>query len=94
MDDFLVPTDGTLKTFVDMSFGTRQPTESERAEREKEYAPFLKQEQERLRRAVKLGVPIAAGSDMYFSMPRMTRGQASLLELPIRSYGGRIPESG
>ncbi|HXJ88994.1 MAG TPA: amidohydrolase family protein [Candidatus Binatia bacterium] len=76
---FLVPTDGTLKTFVDMSFGTRQPSESERAEREKEYAPYVKQEQDRLKRAIKMGVPVAAGSDMYLSMPRMTRGQASLL---------------
>ncbi|HTT23400.1 MAG TPA: amidohydrolase family protein [Candidatus Sulfotelmatobacter sp.] len=76
---FLVPTDGTLKTFVDMSFGTRQPTDSERAEREKEYAPYVQHEQDRLKRAIKMGVPIAAGSDMYLSMPRMTRGQASLL---------------
>lgn len=76
---FLVPTDGTLKTFVDMSFGTRQPTDTERAEREKEFAPFVKQEEERLKRAIKMGVPIAAGSDMYLSMPHMNRGQSSLL---------------
>jgi len=58
---FLVPTDATLKTFVDMSFGRHQPTESERGEFEKEYAPFVRQEQDRLTRARKLGVPIAAG---------------------------------
>lgn len=88
---FLVPTDGTVKTFVDMSFGDRQPTQNERAEREKEYAPFVKQEQERLRRAVKLGVPIAAGSDMYLSMPRMTRGQASLLVYEAYTEAGMTP---
>jgi imidazolonepropionase-like amidohydrolase len=88
---FLVPTDGTVKTFVDMSFGARQPTESERAEREKEYAPFVKQEQERLKRALKLGVPIAAGSDMYLSMPRMTRGQASLLVYEAYAEAGMTP---
>jgi imidazolonepropionase-like amidohydrolase len=88
---FLVPTDGTLKTFVDMSFGMREPSDRERADHEKEYAPFVKQEQERLRRAIKLGVPIAAGSDMYLSMPRMTRGQASLLVYEAYAEAGMTP---
>jgi imidazolonepropionase-like amidohydrolase len=88
---FLVPTDGTVKTFVAMTLGARQPTESERAEREKEYAPFVKQEQERLMRAMKLGVPIAAGSDMYYSMPGMTRGQASLLVYEAYAEAGMTP---
>jgi len=88
---FLVPTDATLKTFVDMTFGTRQPTESERVDREKEYAPFVKEEQERLMRAVKFGVPIAAGSDMYYSIPRMTRGQASLLVYEAYAEAGMTP---
>ncbi len=88
---FLVPTDATVKTLVDMSFGTRQPTATERAEREKEYAAFVKQEQERLMRAVKLGVPIAAGSDMYVSMPGKTRGQASLLVYEDYAEAGMTP---
>jgi imidazolonepropionase-like amidohydrolase len=88
---FLVPTDGTLKTFVDMSLGSRQATDNERTEREREYAPFVKQEQERLMRAVKLGVPIAAGSDMYLSMPGMTRGQASLLVYEAYAEAGMTP---
>jgi len=85
---FLVPTDGTVKTFVDMTFGMRQPTENERAEREKQFAPFVKKEQDRLKRAIELGVPIAAGSDMYYSMPRMTRGQASLLVYEAYAQAG------
>ena len=76
---YLVPTDGTLKTFEDMSFGTRQPTEAERSKAEQEFEPVVKIEQDRLRRAIKFGVPIAAGSDMYLTMPGMNRGQASLL---------------
>jgi imidazolonepropionase-like amidohydrolase len=88
---FLVPTDGTVKMFVDMSFGTRKPTAAERAEHEKEYAAFVKQEQERLMRAVKLGVPIAAGSDMNVSMPGMTRGQASLLVYEAYAEAGMMP---
>ncbi|HKS80677.1 MAG TPA: amidohydrolase family protein [Candidatus Acidoferrales bacterium] len=76
---YLVPTDGTLKTFEDMSFGTRQPSEAERRSAEQDFGPFVKLEQDRLRRAIQFGVPIAAGSDMYLTMPRMNRGQASLL---------------
>src|SRR3954451_15108923 len=33
---------------------------------------------DRLVRAVKLGVPIAAGSDAYYALPGKTRGQAAL----------------
>lgn len=88
---FLVPTDGTLKTFVDMSFGSRRPSDSERAEREKEFAPFVKEEQERLKRALKIGVPVAAGSDMYLSMTGMTRGQASLLVYEAYAEAGMKP---
>ena len=88
---FLVPTDGTLKTFVDMTFGSREPSASERAERETEFAPFVKAEQDRLRRAIKFGVPIAAGSDMYLSMPHMTRGQASLLVYEAYTDSGMSP---
>jgi len=88
---FLVPTDGTLKTFVDMSFGMRQPSEAERGEREKEFAPFVKEEQDRLKRAIQAGVPIAAGSDMYLTMPRMTRGQASLLVYEAYAESGLTP---
>ena len=86
---FLVPTDGTVKTFVDMSFGMYQPTETERAEREKEYVPWVAREQERLKRAIKAGVPIAAGSDMNVTMPAMTRGQASLLVYEAYAESGR-----
>lgn len=88
---FLVPTDGTVKTFVDMSFGSRRPSDVERAEREKELAPFVRQEQERLKRALKAGVPIAAGSDMYLTMPGMTRGQASLLVYEAYAEAGMTP---
>jgi imidazolonepropionase-like amidohydrolase len=88
---FLVPTDGTLTTDVDASFGAREPSESERSKREKAYAPFVKREQERLMRAVKLGVPIAAGSDMYLSMPGLTRGQASLLVYEAYAEAGMTP---
>jgi imidazolonepropionase-like amidohydrolase len=88
---FLVPTDGTLKTFLDMSIGTRHADAAERADLEKEFAPFVKAEQQRLQRAIKFGVPIAAGSDMYLSMPHLTRGQASLLLYDAYSEAGMSP---
>ncbi|HKV23803.1 MAG TPA: amidohydrolase family protein [Candidatus Acidoferrum sp.] len=88
---FLVPTDGTLKTFVDMSIGTRHASASERAALEQEFAPFVKRSQDRLQRAIKFGVPIAAGSDMYLSMPHLTRGQASLLVYEAYAAAGMSP---
>ncbi len=88
---FLVPTDGTLKTFLDMSFGTRTPTEEERKQYERNYSQFVKQEQERLQRAIKFGVRIAAGSDMYLSMPHLNRGEASLLVYEAYADAGMTP---
>jgi imidazolonepropionase-like amidohydrolase len=38
----------------------------------------------RLARAVELGVPIAAGSDVYYGRPERTRGE--LAKLPLRAY--------
>jgi imidazolonepropionase-like amidohydrolase len=88
---YLVPTDGTLKTFEEMSSGTLQPTEAERSKAEQELGPFVKDEQDRLRRAIKFGVPIAAGSDMYLTMPGMNRGQASLLLYEAYAEAGMTP---
>ena len=88
---YLVPTDGTLKTFEEMSFGTRQATVAERSKAEEEFGPFVAGEQERLRRAIKFGVPIAAGSDMYLTMPGMNRGQASLLVYEAYEEAGMTP---
>jgi imidazolonepropionase-like amidohydrolase len=51
----------------------------------------FKKEQDRLKRALKMGVPIAAGSDMYLSMSGMTRGQASLLVYEAYAEAGMKP---
>jgi imidazolonepropionase-like amidohydrolase len=47
--------------------------------------------QDRLQRAKKMGVPIAAGSDMYLTMPGKTRGQASLLVYEAYAAEGMTP---
>ncbi len=51
----------------------------------------LLQYRENLGKAVKFGVPIAAGSDMYIELPGMTRGQASLLIFRAYTEAGMTP---
>ncbi len=88
---FLVPTDGTLQEFLNMMFGKRQPTPEERAEQEKKFRPYVEGNRDRLQRALKFGVPIAAGSDMYLTMPNENRGQASLDMLDAYAEEGMTP---
>ncbi|HKW34471.1 MAG TPA: amidohydrolase family protein [Candidatus Acidoferrum sp.] len=88
---FLVPTDGTLQTFLNMTFGTRQPSAEEKSRMEKLYQPFVERSRDRLRRARKMGVPIASGSDMYLTMPNLNRGEASLLVFEAYSEAGMSP---
>ena len=45
---------------------------------------FVTSSRERLRRAIKAGVPIAAGSDMYYQLGSRSRGEAS--HLMFRAY--------
>lgn len=88
---YLVPTDGTLQTFEDMSFGSRQPSAEERSRFEKQIKPYVMGEQDRLRRAMKMGVPIAAGSDMYLKIAGKNRGQATLLVYEAYAEAGMTP---
>lgn len=75
---FLVPTDGTLQEFMDMTFGARQPTAEERSRTAAQFKRYIDGNHERLQRAMKFGVPVAAGSDMYLTIHGKNRGQASL----------------
>ncbi len=52
---------------------------------------FIDANHDRLRRAIKLGVPIATGSDTYFQTPGKTRGQASLAMLRSHVAAGMTP---
>ena len=88
---FMVPTDGTLQQYVNMSFGKRQPAPEERAELEKQLKPYVDGNRDRLQRARKFGVPVAAGSDMYLTMPDENRGQASLDVLEAYAEEGMTP---
>jgi imidazolonepropionase-like amidohydrolase len=88
---FLVPTDGTEQEYLDMVFGTRQPTPDEIKEQEKWIKPTVAANRDRLLRARKMGVPIAAGSDTYLTIPHKTRGQASLEMLSAYAEEGMTP---
>jgi imidazolonepropionase-like amidohydrolase len=75
---FLVPTDAPLDVYMDINFAGRRLTAEERRTTEGLFAPDLAAARDRLGRAVKAGVRIGAGSDMYLVLPGRTRGQASL----------------
>ncbi len=53
--------------------------------------PYAQMKMQTLAKAVKFGVPIAAGSDMYIELPGMTRGQASLLIFRAYTEAGMTP---
>lgn len=88
---YLVPTDGTTDDFALMIFGKKTPSSVERAKFDKEFAPFLSGSRDRLQRAKKFGVPIAAGSDMYLTMGDLNRGQASLSVYNAYAADGMTP---
>jgi len=83
---FIVPTDGPLESYGGM-FQQAQSNE-ERAQMEAQMKTFIARSRKRLERAVKAGVPIAAGSDMYYRLPGKTRGQASLMMLRAYAESG------
>lgn len=88
---FLVPTDFTPDS-IRLVFAAdleRNPQDKEDFEGYiKDYASKMP---DRLRRALKAGVRIAAGSDMIFTYPGKTRGQASLLVLQALQSEGMKP---
>lgn len=88
---FLVPTDGTEQEYLAIVFGSRHPAPDELAEQEKWIKPSIAGNRDRLQRARKFGVPIAAGSDMYFAIPKQNRGQASLEVLAAYADEGMPP---
>jgi len=87
---FLVPTDGTLDDYVSI-FGQRSMTDEERSMYRQQMEGALKGLHDRLTRAIKAGVRIAAGSDMYYKLPGKTRGQASLTMIGAYADAGLPP---
>ncbi|HEX8558059.1 MAG TPA: amidohydrolase family protein [Pyrinomonadaceae bacterium] len=84
---FLVPTDGPAESYPLPD--AEQPEQRGRAKRHID--ALVEGNRDRLRRAAKAGVPLAFGSDMYYRLPGLTRGQASLLTLRAYSAAGLTP---
>jgi imidazolonepropionase-like amidohydrolase len=76
----LVPTDGPLESYEMANQGTPE----QREERKKDYTEQVENNRDRLSRALKAGVRVGFGSDVYYHLPGRTRGQISLLT--FRSY--------
>src|SRR5436305_5117691 len=74
---YLVPTDFTVDDLEAVVHRPGTTAEEEKAIRER-LERLSATVHERLAKAVKLGVPIAAGSDAYYALPGKTRGQAAL----------------
>jgi imidazolonepropionase-like amidohydrolase len=88
---FLVPTDDTLRQLEEMVFGGREPAAGERARMEQKLKGYVDGNRDRFQRALKMEVPIAAGSDMYLTVPGKNRGQASLDVLQAYYNEGMTP---
>lgn len=88
---FLVPTDAPLDVYMDINFAGRRLTAEERRTNEALFAPGLAASTERLKRAIKAGVRIGAGSDIYLVLPGQTRGQASLNMFRSYANAGMSP---
>src|SRR5205085_12284781 len=74
---FLVPTDYPADFYL--LLGPSDLTPEQKKQQEAGIKMFTSGSRERLARAIKAGVRIAAGSDEYYQAPGKTRGQTSLL---------------
>jgi imidazolonepropionase-like amidohydrolase len=88
---YLVPTDYPWEFYSDTFTAGRSLTPEERRESEEGSKAFARSNSERLARAVKAGVRIAAGSDEYYNVPGKTRGQASLMMFRAYASAGMTP---
>ena len=88
---YLVPTDYPAEFYVS-AFGSPANATPEQLKQQEEGArAFAKSNNERLARAIKFGVPVAAGSDEYYDVPGKTRGQASLQMFRAYTAAGMSP---
>ncbi len=85
---YLVPTDYPAEFYITLYKPSGTQTPEQLRQQEEGARGFVKSSQDRLARAVKMGVPIAAGSDEYYDYPGKTRGQASLMM--FRAYAATM----
>jgi imidazolonepropionase-like amidohydrolase len=84
---FLVPTDGPIESYQTSD----QVTPEQREQRKKTYMAQVEGNRDRLTRALKAGVRVAFGSDVYYHLAGMTRGQISLLTFRAYVDSGMSP---
>lgn len=83
---YLVPTDFPAEHYVPPNL-----TPEQRARALANIKGFTSRSRERLARAIKLGVRVAAGSDSYYAEPGLTRGQTSKLMFRAYAEAGMPP---
>jgi imidazolonepropionase-like amidohydrolase len=88
---YLVPTDYPAEFYSAIFSGGRKQTPEESQQAEARFKRFADSNAQRLGRALKAGVRIAAGSDEYYNTPGKTRGQASLLMFRAYATSGMSP---
>ncbi len=88
---FLVPTDTTQEAVAELLMKTLPPFKEQRPELEMYVKEQVEFAPERLRRALKMGVRLAAGSDLAWKWPGRTRGEQSLLIFDAYARAGMPP---
>ncbi|TGD79651.1 amidohydrolase family protein [Hymenobacter wooponensis] len=88
---FLVPTDYPAEFYLAAFQAPASATPEQRQGYERGARAFAASNNQRLARAVKAGVRIAAGSDEYYQLPGKTRGQASLMMFRAYAAAGMKP---
>jgi imidazolonepropionase-like amidohydrolase len=88
---FLVPTDFTPDSLRQIFAADIERNPKEKDDFEAYVKDYASKVPQRLERALKAGVRIAAGSDLFFMYPGKTRGQASLLVLEALNSEGMRP---
>ena len=83
---YLVPTDFPAEYYLPPNLSAEQ-----RVQALANIKRFTSGSRERLARAIKLGVRVAAGSDSYYASPDMTRGQTSKLMFRAYAEAGMSP---
>jgi imidazolonepropionase-like amidohydrolase len=86
---FLVPTDYPAEFYLEAF--SPNATAEQRKQQEAGVKMFVASSRNRVQRAIKAGVRIAAGSDEYYKIPGKTRGQASLLMFRAYADDGMSP---
>jgi len=87
---YLVPTDYPWEFYYSITKSGNLPPEEQKKE-EVAYRQFADANARRLARAMKAGVPIAAGSDEYYQEPGKTRGESSLTMFRAYAASGMAP---